>query len=95
MNILYCITPLAWVEIQSFALTAYMLICLHVLLRASLHAYMLTRLQAYTLTCVQAYIRTRYLAFPGVPQRSQALLGASWRSPGFPTNGVPDNLPIE
>ena len=29
-------------------------------------------------------MRTRSLALPGVPQRSQALLGTPWRSPGFP-----------
>ena len=41
MNIIYCITPLAWVEIQCFALTAYMLTCSH--------AYMFTSLYACTL----------------------------------------------
>ena len=54
----YCITPLAWVEIQCFALTAYMPMCLHVHLRASLHAYMLTRLHAYTLTCMCVHVCT-------------------------------------
>ena len=38
---LYCITPLAWVEIQCFALTAYLLTCSH--------AYMFTCLYACTL----------------------------------------------
>ena len=42
----YCITPLAWVEIQCFALTVDMPTCLHVDLRAGLHAYVLTGLLA-------------------------------------------------
>ena len=42
----HCITPLAWVEIQCFALTVYMPTCLHVDKRAALHAY--------TLECVHA-----------------------------------------
>ena len=58
MNIIYRVTPLAWVEIQCFALTAYMPMCLHVHLRASLHAYMLTRLHAYTLTCMCVHVCT-------------------------------------
>ena len=44
---IYCITPLAWVEIQCFALTAY---CLHAYMPTCLHAYMLTCLHAYMLT---------------------------------------------
>ena len=55
---LYCITPLAWVEIQCFALTAYMPTCLHVDKRACLHAYTLACVHAYMhlRTCLHAYM---------------------------------------
>ena len=55
---IYCITPLAWVEIQCFALTAYMPTCLPVHMRACLHAYMLTCVHAYMhlRTCLHAYM---------------------------------------
>ena len=55
---IYCITPLAWVEIQCFALTAYMLTRLHAYMLTSLHAYMLTRLHAYKLTCMCVHVYT-------------------------------------
>ena len=61
MNICtYCITPLTWVEIQCFALTAYMPTCLHVHMRACLHSYMLTFVHEYThlRTCLYAYKRS-------------------------------------
>ena len=54
----YCITPLAWVEIQRFALT----INLHVYLFTCLHAYciacMLTCLHAYVLTPLYVYMHS-------------------------------------
>ena len=43
---IYCITPLAWVEIQCFALTAYMPTCLHAYMQTRLHAY------AYMIACL-------------------------------------------
>ena len=69
----YCITPLAWVEIQCFALTAYMLTCLHAYMRTRLHAcaYMFARL--YALICLDttvflhAYVLTCLLATPCSP----------------------------
>ena len=62
----YCITPLAWVEIQCFALTAYMLTCLHAYMRTRLHAcaYMHVRICFNLLrhdcvsTCLRAYMFT-------------------------------------
>ena len=63
IQISYCITPLAWVEIQCFALTAYMLTCLHAYMRTCLHAYMLTRLHAYLRASLHAYMLTRLHAY--------------------------------
>ena len=56
---IYCITPLAWVEIQCFALTVYMPTCLYVDKRACLHAYTLACVHAYMhlRTCLHAYMR--------------------------------------
>ena len=53
----YCITPLAWVEIQCFALTAY---CLHAYMLTCLHAYMLTYLHVYVLACLHACMLERW-----------------------------------
>ena len=69
----YCITPLAWVEIQCFALTAYMLTCLHAYMRTRLHAcaYMFARLYALiclnTTVCLHAYVLTCLFATPCSP----------------------------
>jgi hypothetical protein len=61
----YCITPLAWVEIQCFALTVYMPTCLHVDKRAALHAY--------TLACVHACSHQKTTQNPpkNLPKTSQ------------------------
>ena len=70
---IYCITPLAWVEIQCFALTAYMLTCLHAYMRTRLHAcaYMFARLYALiclnTTVCLHAYVLTCLFATPCSP----------------------------
>ena len=53
----YCITPLAWVEIQCSALTAY---CLHAYMLTCLHAYMLTYLHVYVLACLRTYTFERW-----------------------------------
>ena len=45
--------PLAWVEIQCFALTAY---CLHAYMLTCLHAYMLTCLPTCMFTYSHAYM---------------------------------------
>ena len=66
---MYCITPLAWVEIQCFALTVYMPTCLHVDKRACLHAYTLAYVHAYMHLRTSSIIDGSYIASQ-ISQRS-------------------------
>ena len=54
-----------------FALTTYMLTCLHAYMLTCLHAYMLTCIHAYMLTCLErqeaAERRSRHLKVPAGP----------------------------
>ena len=86
-NICYCITPLAWVEIQSFALTAYclhayMLTCLHAYMLTCLHACMFTYSFAYMLTCLNVGMITCLHAYMLPKVETNLAKGADENCPG-------------
>ena len=75
----YCITPLAWVEIQSFALTAY---CLHAYMLTCLHACMFTYSFAYMLTCLNVGMITCLHAYMLPKVETNLAKGADENCPG-------------